>query len=170
LTSWPAADVVFNTGHVSETEAVRLVEEARRHGIARILVPASVYGIEAVRAVVRAGAMVEFSFFFVSHATQVGLTHVDAEMHQIAGTTGAQLAALIRAAGADHCILSSDCGVALLPPPVEGLREFLLLLEAADIERSALRTMVAENPIQLFKIAVVPDGDNRGRDEPVSTP
>jgi hypothetical protein len=146
---------VFNTGHVSETEAVRLVEEARRSGIARILVPASLYGVEAVRTLVRAGAMVEFSFFFVSHATQVGLTHVDAEAHRIAGTTAAELAKLIGAAGADNCILSSDCGVALLPPPVEGLREFLLLLEATGIERSALRTMVADNPIRIFKITAV---------------
>jgi hypothetical protein len=147
-----AADVVFNTGHVSEAEAVRLVEEARRRGIARILVPASLYGDDAVRALVRAGAMVEFSFFFVSHATQVGLTHVDAQRHRIAGTTATEVATLIRAAGEDNVVLSSDCGVALLPPPVEGLREFLLLLEATGIERNALRQMVADNAVRLFKV------------------
>jgi hypothetical protein len=79
------------------------------------------------------------------------LTHVDAEAHRIAGTTATQLATLIRAAGAAHSVLSSDCGVALLPRPVEGLREFLLLLEATGIEPSALRTMVSDNPIRLFQ-------------------
>ena len=147
------ADAVFNTGHVSEAEAVRLVEEARRRGVARILVPASLYGVDAVRALARAGAMLEFSFFFLSHATQVGLTHVDFEAHRIAGTTAAQMAAVIRAFDVGRAVLSSDCGVALLPTPVEGLREFLLLLEAAGIERCALRTMVTDNPIRLFKIA-----------------
>jgi hypothetical protein len=153
-----AADVVFNTGHVSEAEAVRLVEEARRRGVSRILVPASLYGAEAVRAMVGAGATVELSFFFVSHATQAGLTHVDAEAHRIAGTSAGHLAALIRVAGAENCILSSDCGVALLPMPVEGLREFLLLLKATGIARSALRTMVVDNPIRLFKVGVVQSG------------
>jgi hypothetical protein len=148
-----AADVVFNTGHVSEAEAVRLVQEARHRGVGRILAPASLYGADAVRALAAGGAMVEFSFFFVSHATQVGLTHVDREAHRIAGTTGPAIAGLIREAGADNVVLSSDCGVALLPPPVEGLREFLLLLEACGIERDALRVMVSDNPSRLFKVA-----------------
>ena len=77
------ADVVLNTGHISGPEAVRLVEMAKRRGIHRILVPASHYSKDEVRALADLNAVVEFSFFFVSHATQAGLTHVDAERHTV---------------------------------------------------------------------------------------
>ncbi len=59
----------------------------------------------------------------------------------------------IAAAPAEMVILSSDCGVSLLPPPVEGLREFLLLLEAAGLGRDHLRMMVSENPKRLFRVS-----------------
>ena len=61
---------------------------------------------------------------------------------------------LIRAAGTEHCIVSSDCGVYLLPPPHEGLREFLLLLESCGLARAELRCMTITNPATLFGIAV----------------
>jgi predicted metal-dependent TIM-barrel fold hydrolase len=98
------------------------------------------------------GAYAEFSFFFLSHATQVGLTHVDAQKHTVAALTLAELAQLIQAAGPQRTILSSDCGVYVLPPPIEGLREFLLMVESAGFEREAIRTMVEKNPAQLFNI------------------
>ena len=146
-------DVVLNTGHIAGPEAVRLVEEGRRRGVERILVPASYYEIDEVRAVTEAGAFAEFSFFFVSHATQVGLTHVDAEAHAAPAVSLGRMAELIRAATPERTVLSSDCGVFVLPPPVEGLREFLLLIECAGFARDTIRKMVGENPARLFKIA-----------------
>ena len=55
-----------------------------------------------VRAVTALGACVEFSFFFVTHATQVGLTHVDAEKHRVDPVTLPRLAELIAAAPAER--------------------------------------------------------------------
>lgn len=147
-----AADVVFNTGHVAAPEAVRAVEAARAAGVERILVPASHYDEDTVREIVSLGAVAEFSFFFVSHATQVGLTHVDAARHQVPPVAAPKMAALIAAAGADHAILNSDCGVFVLPPPTEGLREFLLLMREAGIEESELRRMTSEVPKKLFRL------------------
>jgi Family of unknown function (DUF6282) len=147
-----AHDAVLNTGHVSAPEAIRLVEIARGHGIGRILVPSSYYAPADVRALAALGAMTEYSFFFVSHATQAGLTHVDAEKHVTPHVTAARMVELIQAAGPEHCILSSDCGVYLLPPPHEGLREFMLLLESCGIARVDLKRMVRDNPASLFKI------------------
>ena len=147
-----AHDVVLNTGHISGPEAVRLVEIARRRGVERILTPASHYNIDEVKAITAAGAYAEFSFFFVSHATQLGLTHVDAEPHTVAAVALAQIGALIQAATPTQTILSSDCGVYVLPPPVEGLREFLLLLGSLGYDQAALSQMVADNPKHLFKM------------------
>ena len=72
-----AADAVFNAGHVSGPEAMRAVEAARAAGVSRLLVPCSHFEEETVAEVASLGAFAEFSFFFVSHATQVGLTHVE---------------------------------------------------------------------------------------------
>lgn len=146
------ADVVFNTGHVSGPEAVRLVEAARTAGCRRILVPSSHYDAATVAEITRLGAHAEFSFFFVSHATQAGLTHVDAKASTVTPVPAPEMVALIRAAESSRVILNSDCGVFLLPPPTEGLREFLLLLETCGLPRAAIRPMVSETPAALFKV------------------
>lgn len=148
-----AHDVVLNSGHISGPEAVRLVEVARGRGVERLLVPASHYTPEEVRAVTENGALAEFSFFFISHATQVGLTHVDAEAHSAVAVPLGRMAELIRAATPERSLLSSDCGVYVLPPPVEGLREFLLMVESAGFAEAAVRRMSTDNPAGLFKIA-----------------
>lgn len=150
------ADVVLNSGHVSGPEAVRLVGEARARGVERILVPASHYQVDEVRAVTEAGAFAEFSFFFLSHATQVGLTHVDTDKHTAEAITLPRMAELITAATPARTVLSSDCGVFVLPPPVEGFREFLLMIESAGFTRDDLRLMAASNPARLFKVGDSP--------------
>jgi hypothetical protein len=145
-------DIVLNTGHVSAPEALRLASEARGRGVARVLVPANGYPPAAVRAVVEAGALAEFSFFFLTHATLVGLTHVDAEAHRAPRIDLEAMVAGMRAATPERVVLSSDCGVSLLPPPVEGLREFLLLLAHAGFTEDELRLMVSDNPARLFRV------------------
>lgn len=147
-----SADVVLNTGHISGPEAVALVEAASARGCRRMLVPCSHYNEEEISAIVATGAIAEFSFFFVSHATQVGLTHVDDQAHQVDAVTLPQMAARVRAAGSNKAILSSDCGVFVLPPPVEGLREFLLLMKSVGFDREALRKMTSDNPTALFRV------------------
>ena len=145
-------DVVLNTGHLSGPEAVRLVELSRERGVERILVPCSHYRADEVQAITRAGAYAEFSFFFVSHATQLGLTHVDSERHLVTAVKLSQIGTLIEAATPPQTILSSDCGVYILPPPTEGLREFLLLIEGLGYDKAAIQQMVGANPRQLFKL------------------
>ena len=147
-----ASDVVLNTGHISGPEACRLVEIGRSRGVSRILVPSSHFNIDEVRQITEAGAYAEFSFFFMSHATQLGLTHVDDEKHTVPAVALPVMAALIRTATPDRTVLSGDCGVFVLPPPVEGFREFLLMIESAGFDHKSLRQMVSTNPAHLFKV------------------
>lgn len=147
-----AADVVLNLGHLADAELCRLAEAARSRGVSRVLAPANHAMPGTVRELCALGAHVELSFFFVSHATGVGLTHVDAEAHTIAGVPVTDLVERIRAATPGRLVLSSDCGSSLLPPPVEGLRCFLALLEAAGIDDNTLRSAVGETPARLFRV------------------
>ncbi len=143
-------DVVFDCGHVSGREAVALAEEARRRGVRRLRTHGSRYAIDEIEAITALGGYVELSFFILTHATQVGLTHVDEEKHRISGGSTIQdFAPRIRAAG-DRCILSTDAGVFLLPPPVEAFREYLLLVQSEGFSEGDIRRMTSTNPAALF--------------------
>lgn len=143
-------DVVFDCGHVSGREAVALAEEARRRGVTRVRTHGSRFAIDEITALVALGAYVEFSFFILTHATQVGLTHVDDEKHKVTvNATIQDFAPRIRAAG-DNAILSSDSGVFLLPPPVEAFREYLLLVQSEGFADDEIRRMTSTNPAALF--------------------
>ncbi|WP_203074429.1 DUF6282 family protein [Falsiroseomonas ponticola] len=145
-------DVVFDCGHVSGREAVALAEEAKKRGVTRIRTHGSRYTTDQIKAIVALGGYVELSFFILTHATQVGLTHVDEEKHKISSASTIQdFAPRIRAAG-DRCILSSDAGVFLLPPPVEAFREYLLLVQSEGFSDAELRRMTSTNPAALFGI------------------
>lgn len=147
-----AADVVLNTGHLSGAEALRTVEAARARGVSRIITPASHYDADTVAELAGMGAHVEFSFFFATHATQTGLTHVDAARNTVPPVSAPEMVTLIQSAPVDRVVLSGDCGVFLLPPPVEGLREFLLLLESCGLARDDLRRMTSATPAALFRV------------------
>ena len=149
-----AKDVVFDCGHVSAREAVALTEEAKRRGVARIRTHCARYAPDEIAAITALGAYAEFSFFVLTHATQVGLTHVDDEKHKIAANSVIQdFTPRIRAAG-DRAILSTDAGVYLLPPPVEAFREYLMLVESEGFSETEIRRMIGENPAKLFNVSV----------------
>ncbi|UPY37327.1 DUF6282 family protein [Sediminicoccus sp. KRV36] len=149
-----AHEAAFDCGHVAGYEAVALAEEAARRGVTRLRAHGAGYAPDEVAALAALGAHVEFSFFLLTHATQVGLTHADAEKHRIAGAcTVQEMATRIRAASA-RAVLSSDAGLAILPPPVEALREFLLLLASEGFTETELRRMTRDNPARLFNIAL----------------
>jgi len=145
-----AADAVFNSGHISGGEALRLVEEARSRGVTRILCPASYFSEDETQAVVNAGALVEFSFFVLSHATSIGQTMIDAERHQFAPITLTSVAERIRRVGPESCVISSDSGSYVLPPPVEAFREMIVMIRESGFDDLSLQQMIATNPARLF--------------------
>ena len=145
-------DIVFDCGHVDDWEAVALVREAVRRGCKRVRTHCGSYAPDAITEIVGMGAYAEFSFFSLTHATQVGLTHVDQEKHKAAGKTVQDLTPRIRAAG-ERAIASSDSGIFLLAPPVESFRQFMLLLESEGFSEAELRRMNTHNPAALFGIA-----------------
>ncbi len=145
-------DVVFNTGHLSGEEAVRLIESAKLRGINRILVPSSHYEPEIVKEISNQNCYAEFSFFCISKATEVGLTHIDEEKHKAQPVKIAKMKELIKSAGINNTILSSDCGVSILPIPVEGFAKFLLTIKKQGFSEKEIKIMSSINPSMLFKI------------------
>ena len=155
-----AADAVFDFSGVSGREAVALAEEGKRRGLTRLRAHASHYALQEIEAIVAAGTYAEFSFFYLTHATQIGLGSGSERKRFYAATTLGEMAERIRAATPARSIVSSDCGAAVLPPPVEGFREFLLMLESAGFSEAEIRTMAATNPAALFCVGGPPSADD----------
>tara|TARA_B100000676_G_scaffold55291_1_gene54404 strand:- start:42 stop:977 length:936 start_codon:yes stop_codon:yes gene_type:complete len=145
-------DVVFNTGHLSGDEAIRLINFAKKRGVKRIMVPSSHYEEDIVEEITNLNCYSEFSFFFVSNATEVALTHIDEEKHKATPVNLSKMAKLIKKAGIKNTILSSDCGVSVLPIPVKGFVKFLLMIKQQGFYDSEIKDMISNNTMKLFKI------------------
>jgi hypothetical protein len=144
-------DIVFDCGHVDGREAIALAGEAKRRGVTRLRTHCGGYSTDEIREIVALGGYCEFSFFVLTHATQVGLTHVDQEKHRAPSRTIQDLTPRIRAAG-ERAIVSGDAGIFLLAPPAETFRQFMLLLEAEGFTEAEIRRMNTTNPADLFRI------------------
>ncbi len=155
-------DVYLNTGHVSNDEALRLLDLAAEYGIKKTLVASSVtknMSIEEQKLAASKGAFIEHTLAAFTHTTSIPKTHYYVEREYAAmdegislGQSGAvrQVGEEIEAVGAEHCILATDFGVYTLPPPVEGLREFIACMLDVGIPADDVRRMVSTNPAALL--------------------
>lgn len=157
-------DVYLNTGHVSNEEAFRLIDLAREYGIEKILVASSVtknMTLEEQKKSAAKGAMLEHTLAAYTHTTPIPKTHyyvekeyasIDEGMSEGPGGGVRKVGEQIQAVGAEHCILSTDCGVYTLPPPVEGMREFIACMLDLGITVDQIRRMISTNPKILLGI------------------
>ncbi|HLR94936.1 MAG TPA: DUF6282 family protein, partial [Jiangellaceae bacterium] len=133
------ADAVLATGHLSGEEIAWLVPAARRAGVRRLLLTHPGYVVPSLDLAEAAhfageGAVVEVTAFQLLHQ---------------AGCHAADLAGLVRAAGTDRVVLSSDAGQEDSPPPPEALALLVDALAAEGIDRGALAAMTGEQPERL---------------------
>lgn len=148
-----AADVVFNLGHLSGPELVRMAQQAQARGCNRMLVPAGYLTQDEAQEVVATGAVLEYSFFVLSHATDVPQTMIDAEFHQFRRADFATCLDVVKTTDPGQVILSSDSGAFVLPPPVEAFRTFLSMFTACGVPDMTLRQMISDTPARLFGLA-----------------
>lgn len=162
--------VFLRTGHVSNAEAMRVIELAKEYGIAHVVVASGVTKNMTMEEQLRAasqGAWLEHTLAASTHTTPIPKTHyyvekeytsIDEGMEGEPGGGVREVAQQIRAVGAEHCILSTDLGVYTLPTPVEGLREFIACLMDLGIDRGEIRQMVNVNPSKLLGMTSQKEG------------
>lgn len=158
-------EVYLRTGHVSNDEAMRLVELAKEYNIKNVVVAGAVtknMSVEEQKAAAAAGAFIEHTFAALTHTTPIPKTHYYVEKEYVSIDEGMseepaggvrRVAEQIRAVGAEHCILSSDLGVYTLPTPVEGFREFIACMLDLGITADEISQMVAVNPARLLSLS-----------------
>ena len=94
----------------------------------------------------------EFSYFFISRAINIPLTHVDGEKHKITGTNENKLKELIKEAGPENVILSSDSGVSVLPLPHISFSKFIKIIINFGFSKKEINHMIKINSKKLFNL------------------
>ena len=157
--------IYLNTGHVSPTEAVRLVDLAEQYGIDRVLVASAVAkeaDLEQLQYMAGKGAYIEYTLAAYTHTTPIPKTHYYVEREYASIDEGMDLgqsgsirlaAEQIQAIGPEYCIVGTDFGVYTLPEPVEGLREFVACLLDLGLPPGDIQKLIKTNPERLLGLS-----------------
>ena len=126
------------SGHVSPSEAIALFEAAGRKGIERLIAthPAGLATKDELRRMTGLGAYVEYTF--LSCLPSGG------------GIKPVELVAALRELGVERCIVTTDLGQWMNPPPAEGMRMAIASLLQAGMEADEVSTLVKANPARLL--------------------
>ena len=137
-------DMVLASGHMSPQETIELQKAARNAGIGKFVVThpldheffSKPFTRQDLVQLARDGAYIECTFiaFLASEFRRDPAVMVD----------------IIRAVGADHCIMATDLGQTFNPLPVEGLRMFIVILLKAGISEEEINVMLRLNPAKLL--------------------
>jgi len=133
--------LLLETGHSSPEECLMIVREARRQGVAHVVVTHAMQApvhmnIEQMRAAAKEGAFLEFVYN--------GLIGPKPE-YRIADYTKA-----IRAVGPQWCILASDLGQAANPLHPDGLAAFFAALRKDGFSQAEVDLMSKTNPARVL--------------------
>ena len=135
------ADVCLATGHISPAEIKKLVGEASKLGIKKVLVTHANFFAWRLpleeQQLARQGAYLEYA----------AVTCVSPVLYE---QKPKELAEMIRAVGASSIVLSSDLGQITSPPPPEGMRMLIQALLEAGIKPEEIETMAKRNPARLL--------------------
>lgn len=141
-----AHDVILDLCHTSAKERFILTEAAQRHGVSKILLTHPQWNVNrmSVDQMVEIGGMGAYIGLFLYSA----FPHFN---NPVCDRT--EVRRIVDAVGPEHCVLASDFGSMLNPPPVEGLKLYIRLLLAMDVAEEDIRTMLVTNPSRLLGLA-----------------
>jgi hypothetical protein len=137
-------NLVLATGHVSASEALMVLREARRQGVTRMVVTHAMNSpismtVAQMKEAAKEGAFLEFCGSSMRNATAAARVE--------------RFAKAIREVGPEFCILSSDLGQRGNPLPADGFADFILTLGAKGFTDRELDLMTKENPAKLLGLA-----------------
>ena len=132
------ADMVLASGHASPVETLALLAVAKEMGVARSIVTHPVGAVDPVqiREMAALGAFIEFTFLSCTPSR-----------HR---ATPSEMAATVREIGVDRCIITTDFGQWMNPPPAEGMRMAIAELLNAGMSDDEVTALVATNPLGLI--------------------
>lgn len=146
------SDCILSTGHLSPSESLVLVHQARKCGVRKVLIThpewgPTFYTLEQQRELARLGH-VWFERCFVSTTHLCGCVPFQV------------IEQAIIEAGVETTVLSTDLGQPETPPPADGLRLYAERLHSSGFSREQIRQMMCSNPARLLF-----EGQKEGRED-----
>ena len=138
-------DMILATGHLSPGEGLALIREAKSAGVKKIVVTHPVasfvhYSIDEMRQALSLGAT------FLEHVFNDCTPQV---AHPLPPSA---LGDAIKAVGPEHCIMSTDSGQVVNPPPVLVMKRYIHEMLQYGFSSRAIRKMTATNPGRLLNV------------------
>ncbi len=133
------ANAVLETGHLSVEEIVAIARQARARGV-RVMITHPESALVEMPGEVQEELAGIGCFFEHCYGNMVGQWTASPE----------QMAANIRIAGVECCVMATDFGQAANPTPPEGLRSFITVMLEQGLSAVEVRRMVSENPRSLL--------------------
>ena len=138
-----AHDIILDLCHTSAKERFIMAAEAPKHGVTKILLTHPQWSVNRMSV----DQMVEISRM----GAYIGLFLYSAFPHfnnPVADRT--EVLEIIRRVGPERCVMATDFGSMLNPPPVEGMKLYIRLLLAMGVSAADIRTMLVTNPSRLL--------------------
>lgn len=141
------ADIVFATGHSSPEESIALVHKAHEVGVKRIVVTHANSYIwtmtpDQIKRCIDLGAYIEYCYLPC-------LWGEGTKMAQYQRQSIEEFVSFVRIEPA-RSFISTDLGQAVMPHPVEGMRDCITKLQAHGISRHDIDRLVRSNPAWLI--------------------
>jgi hypothetical protein len=136
------ADIGIETGHISKEECMALVKAARERGVKRVWQTHAnwrnlyEFTMEELIEMADNGAYIELTANFALQNMASDVSNKATEY----------TAAVIKAVGADRCVMATDYGLAGRANPVDGMRVFIRTMMRHGIPRSDTDKMAKRNP------------------------
>ncbi|MEW5815064.1 MAG: DUF6282 family protein [Spirochaetota bacterium] len=138
-------NIILDLCHTSTKERMIITEEAQNHGVTKILLTHPQWNVNRMSV----DQMVELS----KMGAYIGLFLYSAFPHfnnPVCDRT--EVLRIIEKAGPERCVMATDFGSMLNPPPVEGMKLYIRLLLALGVKEGDIRKMLIDNPSRLLGI------------------
>lgn len=136
-------DMILATGHLSPSEGIALIREAKKAGVGKIVVTHPVasfvnYSADQMREALNAGAT------YLEHVFNDCTPQVADPLPPSA------LGEAIKAIGPEYCIMSTDSGQVVNPPPVKVMTRYIQEMLEYGFSEKAIKVMTAKNPARIL--------------------
>jgi hypothetical protein len=138
-------DIILDLNHTSTKERFIMTEEAKKHGVKKILLTHPQWNVNRMTP----DQMAEIA----KMGAYIGLFLYSAFPHfnnPVCDRT--EVLEIIEKVGPDKCVMATDFGSMLNPPPVEGMKLFVRLLLAMGVSENTIDTMLKRNAANLLGI------------------
>jgi hypothetical protein len=138
--------MILATGHVSPMEGIALIREAKKAGVEKIVVTHP------------SASFVNYSPDQMREALDAGATYLEHVFNdctpQVASPIPpSALGDAIKAIGPESCIMSTDAGQVVNPPPVKVMMRYIQEMLDYGFSEKAIHIMTAKNPARILGLS-----------------